>query len=137
MKIEKATSWFHKMKNGEDLALPPKIADLDICLLEFYRFVMKSGGHEAILREKEWSEMAMSFGYPESYGQAFSDLFDQYLLILQEHYEFGLKRYGRISRTVEQDIGGVTNKLVSGNVVSEGGIARSRIMMVRTLQVLG
>ncbi|GKD02136.1 ARID DNA-binding domain-containing protein [Tanacetum coccineum] len=137
MKIEKATSWFHKMKNGEDLALPPKVADLDICLLEFYRFVIKSGGLEAILRENEWSEMAMSFGYPECYGQAFSDLFDQYLLILQEHYEFGLKRYERISSTVEQDIGGVTNKLVSGNVGSEGGIARSRIMMVRTLQVLG
>ncbi|KAJ9567195.1 hypothetical protein OSB04_003161 [Centaurea solstitialis] len=63
------------------------------------------GGREEITKKNEWSEMAMSFGYPECYRQAFNELFHQYLLIPQEHCKFGLKRFGRISSIDEQDVG--------------------------------
>ena len=68
----------------------------------------------------------MNFGYPECYGQTFKELFDQYLLIPQEYYEFGLKRFGRIPSINEQDVGGESNRFFSGNIDSESDEAGSQ-----------
>lgn len=122
-KFDEALVWFHKIKSGEEITLPPKLAGLDICLFDVYKLIAVSGGHDKITREGEWSEMAMSFGYPECYGKAFKELFDQYLLTPQEYYEFELKSFGRSSSVEGQIVGGVTNRVFAGKVTSEGGLA--------------
>ena len=66
----------------------------------------------------------MIFSYPNSYENAFKKLFEGYLLIPHEHYEFGLKGFGKISSVEDQNVGNVVNRVFSGKVASEGGLAR-------------
>ena len=50
-KSEDALTWFHKIKSGEEITLPPKLAGLKICLFDLYKLIVGSGGHRMISRE--------------------------------------------------------------------------------------
>lgn len=132
-KFEEALVWFHKIKSGEEITLPPKLAGLKICLFDLYKLIVGSDGHEKISREGEWEEIAMSFGYRKGYDQAFRRLFDQYLLHPQEHYNFALKWFGKLPSIKNQEVGGLTNRIQdrSGNDdhdsgTSVGGVTRGK-----------
>ena len=69
-----------------------------------------------------WKDIAMSFRFPECYDQAFNKQLEQYLLHPQEHYNFALKRFGKLPTLRDQSVGGITNKdhYQSGYTINHG-----------------
>nr|GEW62242.1 ARID DNA-binding domain-containing protein [Tanacetum cinerariifolium] len=59
-KFNDMLKWFHKSKAGKDLEgkLPPKISNVEIYLLDFYKFVNNYGGYGKISQTGEWMEIS-------------------------------------------------------------------------------
>ena len=79
-KFDEALVWFFKIKDNEEIIVPPKVSGLEVCLFDLYKLIIGHGGHEIITVKGLWIEIAQSFGFPGYYGEAFNKLFIDYLM---------------------------------------------------------
>lgn len=97
-KFDDVLKWFHQNHTGEDMEnrIPPKVRR-EVCLFDVYKLIVNMGGYVEISKEDNWDEVAMSFGYPEEYGQSFEDMYDVYLLHAHSFYTFAKDDKGFLS----------------------------------------
>ena len=131
-KFDEALVWFFKIKDDEEIILPPKVSGKEICLFDLYKLIIGYGGHEIITVEGKWNKIAMTFGFPECYGEAFNKLFIDYMLHPHEYFIFAQKWFGKVPSIENQKFGRLTDKIqdksespISHSVgTSDGGLSR-------------